>query len=736
MREGVAESLSEVILSVSADTTALQAGLNEAKKLAQEAGSDIARKLNARQTALEALEDQRKAILAQKNANPWKSAEYDRLIKALQTEIALRRQSLGILDQQLKKEKERAGIQLPDRAVGAYGKIATTLAGLGAGFALQQFFRESIAGAVELESITKKLSNTLGEQGAGKALAFTKGLADQLGLSFTTLASSFGSFTAAASAASVPLETQRELFAAVSRAAQQLGLSNDEIGGSLLALQQIASKGTVQMEELRGQLGERLPIAFGAAARGMGLTQQELIKMIELGRLTADEFFPALTKGLNELTSASAGAPTAAQNFQILENKWKELQVAFGQDLLPVVTQSVKGLIAAVEGLGRKGLADRLGFGTGLVGGLGFLSDQAITAAEGYKLVQKELNLTDREADRLFSNAAKNLGVKNVTFADLETVNEILGEYGRLARGFREANPDRQDELSRQNALAEKLRQSALARADAEQKILKPSEQRLRDLQRLAGLEGLALESAQQALKLEEARRKQSQAQDAYSKVSDKISDGVESPALIDAAAKLEAAGNGVKAAMLEGAQALTAAAKDFADRFTAAVEALTNARLNLAETQADPNGLNRFLRPDEQFQRTRSSIISLGPEFQRALEQGQKLLNAQGVGLGRPVFQELTNIFDNAVTGRGASQEGLQQIAKFIRDVQAEQGAVRGVNTAQENLTRINEELVTVNGSLVEQVRELVSKNWAVEVNVTSNGAAQVLGDVAGAIS
>jgi tape measure domain-containing protein len=113
-------------------------------------------------------------------------------------------------------------------------------------------------------------------------------------------------------------------------------------------LQQIASKGTVQMEELRGQLGERLPIAFGAAAKGLGLTQQELIKLVESGRLTADQFFPALTKGLNELTTGSGGATTAAQNFQKLGNAWKDLQTQFGQNLLPQVIEGVnllKGIV-------------------------------------------------------------------------------------------------------------------------------------------------------------------------------------------------------------------------------------------------------------------------------------------------------------------------------------------------------------------------------------------------------
>ncbi len=247
--------------------------------------------------------------------------------------------------------------------------LAGQLATLGAGVGLAGLFKQSIDRAVQLETITRKLSNTLGQQGAGGALSFTKGLADNLGLSFTTLASTFGSFTAAATAAGVPIETQRQLFAAVAKSAQSLGLSNEELGGSLLALQQTASKGVVSMEELRGQLGERLPIAFGATAKGLGITQQQLIKLVESGKLTASEFFPALTKGLNELSSGSGGPLTAAQNFAILGNELTKLQTSVGEGLLPGVLAFVQGLTGGLQGPLKSEL-------NSVNGAIGFLKEQ------------------------------------------------------------------------------------------------------------------------------------------------------------------------------------------------------------------------------------------------------------------------------------------------------------------------------------------------------------------------
>jgi tape measure domain-containing protein len=255
-------------------------------------------------------------------------------------------------------ERVRAGLQSIEQQT---TKTAAVAEGLGsafntarnvlATFGAVQVFRDLINSATELENITRKLNNTLGDSGAQQALGFLRGLSDSLGLSFNVLADSFGSFTAAASAANIPLEEQKDLFAAVSTSAQRLGLSNDAINGSLLALQQIASKGNVQMEELRGQLGERLPTAFAAAASGLGVSNAELIKLVESGKLTAEQFFPALTKGLNELNgSGGASLPTATQNFASLGNELEKLKAGIGQELLPGVLAFTQALAGGLQG--------------------------------------------------------------------------------------------------------------------------------------------------------------------------------------------------------------------------------------------------------------------------------------------------------------------------------------------------------------------------------------------------
>jgi len=334
-------------------------------------------------------------------------------------------------------------------AAKALGGVLSGLGALGVGFSVVGFLKGSVEKAMELETITRKLSNTLGAQGAAGALSFVRETADTLGLSFKDLANNFGSFTAAATSAGVPLQQQKDLFAAVAKAGQALGLSNDEISGSLLALQQTASKGTVSMEELRGQLGERLPIALAATAKGLGVSQQELIKLVESGKLTSNEFFPAITKGLNELTSAAGGVPTAAQNFAKLQNAWDNLQASFGTSLLPTITSGVKNLALALDGF----KADMEG--ADLSRSFGLAGVEAIQMAAHLKVIQNQYKLTNEQAKNLLSNAIANSGASRNWFGQLNTGGEKFSkiQIGIIDEAIRWAATHK-DQTTDINALA------------------------------------------------------------------------------------------------------------------------------------------------------------------------------------------------------------------------------------------------------------------------------------------
>ena len=505
----MAEQLGEAVLTVRADTQQLEAGLQRVRQQAEQTGQAAQQAFRGDNAtgairSIAALEGRLQSLRNQYNGVEIGSREF----RKLQAEIQR-------TERELQKVDKTLGATFAQRAGGFGSNLLSALGigvGVSAGAVVGGFIKGSIDQAVELENITRKLQNTLGPQGANAALNFTKGLSRDLGLNFKTLADSFGGFTAAATAANVPLETQKGLFAAVSRAGQALGLSNDAIDGSFLALQQVASKGTVAMEELRGQLGERLPIALSATAKGLGISQQELIKLVESGKLTAGQFFPALTKGLNELTAGAGGLETASQKFAKFQNAWEQLQASFGQNLLPGVTATVEQLTKAVEGLGAVNSAKDLGFAgfnlqkafqSSVLGGpLGFVAGgfagidtQAAQATGALNAAAERYNLSQQQAKNIFSQAVKasggRQGVLGLEFTDQQFV-KLLDEIDIKAKQFRQTNRDITAEQQAQAAAAAQQLEADKAKTVEAQKQF--------DKRLQSDLSGLDLQGAQDRL--------------------------------------------------------------------------------------------------------------------------------------------------------------------------------------------------------------------------------------------
>ena len=81
------------------------------------------------------------------------------------------------------------------------------------------------------------------------------------------------------------------------------------------ATSQVFSKGKVSAEELRQQLGERLPGAFTLFAESMEKTPAELDKALEQGKVTLQDFMgfaKKLTAEYGESAKILAAGPEAA----------------------------------------------------------------------------------------------------------------------------------------------------------------------------------------------------------------------------------------------------------------------------------------------------------------------------------------------------------------------------------------------------------------------------------------
>lgn len=211
----------------------------------------------------------------------------------------------------------------------AIGEVANGLAGrIAAVFAIGSLAQS----AAEIETLEVGLKAVSGSaEQAGKDMEFVRRMAATAGVDVVEAGRAYLSLAAATKGTAVEGEATRRVFEAVTNAMAKAGKSSAETSNALQALAQMAGKGQVQMEELRGQLGEALPGALNAAAAGLGVTTKELSDLVEQGQITAQDLFPALTKGLNDLYGASGGAQTLSQELANVKNAFTDMASNIGE---------------------------------------------------------------------------------------------------------------------------------------------------------------------------------------------------------------------------------------------------------------------------------------------------------------------------------------------------------------------------------------------------------------------
>lgn len=209
--------------------------------------------------------------------------------------------------------------------------LANRFGALAAAFATFGFVVKPVVEAqIELTRLERVLNTVTGSSAVtAKTIEFLRDTAQRTGQDFSETAGSFSKFAAAAVNAGVPLETVKQTFANASAAAGNLGLESAALGRILTALGQIASKGVVSMEELRGQLGESLPGALALTAKNLGLTTAELTKLIESGRLTARDAIPAISNAMKELGGQGEAISGITQRWERFVNLIKQSATEF-----------------------------------------------------------------------------------------------------------------------------------------------------------------------------------------------------------------------------------------------------------------------------------------------------------------------------------------------------------------------------------------------------------------------
>lgn len=208
-----------------------------------------------------------------------------------------------------------------------------------------------ISGSLEafrtLEAAQSRLGAVFSQDTAQVAqeVDWLRAQADRLGISFGVLSDQYSKFAVAARQANFSGENTRKMFISVAEAGRVNKLSMEQLNGTFMAIEQIISKGKFTSEEVRRQLGDRLPGAFNLLADAMGLTTMELDKMMSSGKLLATE--SNLMKFTSQMTTQfgpqlAASLNTLTTDMGRFENDVYKMELALSKGFVPALREALQ----------------------------------------------------------------------------------------------------------------------------------------------------------------------------------------------------------------------------------------------------------------------------------------------------------------------------------------------------------------------------------------------------------
>ncbi|HFK9382276.1 TPA: tape measure protein [Escherichia coli] len=262
---------------------------------------------------------------------------------------------------------------------------------------------------------------------------FIQDLTQITGMDTTETQAQFASFGASATT-TMGLEGSEELFKNLTGYARLMGRSDEQIQRALTAVSQMASKGQVMSEELKGQLSEALPGATQAFAKALGLTEKQLFDKMKNGDVKASDALPKFAKELGSQIDSRGGWKAIQDSTQTmlgnLKNSWNTtLDSIFrgSENGLQDFTRSLTTLLNSLGGSG-KSLGESLGnLMTSMSHGVDSLTDISYRVRAFFDEVTLAYRgLTDEQkkvVDALGSGLINSLKV----LAGVIAVNKVVG---------------------------------------------------------------------------------------------------------------------------------------------------------------------------------------------------------------------------------------------------------------------------------------------------------------------
>jgi lambda family phage tail tape measure protein len=169
------------------------------------------------------------------------------------------------------------------------------------------------------------------------AIAQVESLSKQFAIPQEIITRQFTKLAASVIGAGGTLEDTEKTFKGVAAGIRGTGGSLQDLESALVATSQVFSKGKVSAEELRQQIGERLPGAFTLFAQSLNMTPAQLDKALEDGKVSLqdfEKFAELLFARFGKSAEAIVNSPAAAGDR--LQTSLSKLSENIGKLLAPI----------------------------------------------------------------------------------------------------------------------------------------------------------------------------------------------------------------------------------------------------------------------------------------------------------------------------------------------------------------------------------------------------------------
>ena len=327
--------------------------------------------------------------------------------------------------------------------IGAFAGPQGALVGGAIGAQVGQF-RQALGATAEYAANLQKLrialeGVTTSQEEYSQGLDFIQQTTKDFAIPQEVVTRQFTKLQASVQGAGGNLNDTKAAFNGIVAAVRATGGSLADVDAALTATAQVFSKGKVSAEELRQQIGERLPGAFTLFAESMGITPQELDKALEKGQVSLQDFqkfAKAIFDRYGENAKAIADSPAAAGDR--LKVSLEQLQENIGTLLGPVGAAFQKTFEQIVNAIntGITALTNFLGIGT--EGAINKAQRELDSALKGYERYQ---DLTEAEIKALDNRQRRNRqrarDAVQVAIANLEAAkqNKRVVDVGQPTEG-------------------------------------------------------------------------------------------------------------------------------------------------------------------------------------------------------------------------------------------------------------------------------------------------------------